>query len=105
MFGDAFAPPAFTIFGPLHWVPTIKLTVQVRARPSPGPLQARFYSRHLTRGVIEEDGEYWGSAGELVAISRQTAKLRLPWWRATPVASYPATQLPSYPAAGPPGRL
>jgi acyl-CoA thioesterase len=78
MFADAFAPPAFTIFGPLHWVPTVELTVQVRAHPAPGPLQARFYSRHLTRGVIEEDGEYWDSAGELVAISRQTAKLRLP---------------------------
>ena len=78
MFADAFAPPAFTIFGPLHWVPTLELTVQVRARPTPGPLQARFYSRHLTRGVIEEDGEYWDSSGELVAISRQTAKLRLP---------------------------
>jgi len=78
MFADAFAPPAFTIFGPLRWVPTIELTVQVRAQPSPGPLQARFYSRHLTRGVIEEDGEFWDSAGELVAISRQTAKLRVP---------------------------
>ena len=78
MFADAFAPPAFTIFGPLHWVPTIELTVQVRAQPTPGPLQARFYSRHLTRGVVEEDGEFWDSAGELVAISRQTAKLRLP---------------------------
>lgn len=78
MFADAFAPPSFTIFGPLRWVPTIELTVQVRARPCAGPLQARFYSRHLTRGVVEEDGEYWDSAGELVAISRQTAKLRLP---------------------------
>ena len=78
MFADAFAPPSFTIFGPLHWVPTVELTVQVRAHPSPGPLQARFYSRHLTRGVIEEDGEFWDSSGQLVAISRQTAKLRVP---------------------------
>ena len=78
MFADAFAPPAFTIFGPLHWIPTVELTVQVRACPAPGPLQGRFYSRHLTRGVIEEDGEFWDSAGDLVAISRQTAKLRLP---------------------------
>lgn len=77
MFTDAFAPPAFTLFGPLHWVPTVELTVQVRAHPSPGPLQVRFSSRHLTQGVIEEDGEFWDSAGQLVAISRQTAKLRL----------------------------
>jgi acyl-CoA thioesterase len=77
MFADAFPPPAFTLFGPLHWVPTVELTVQVRARPAPGPLQARLFSRHLTRGVIEEDGEYWDSAGQLVAISRQTAKIRV----------------------------
>jgi acyl-CoA thioesterase len=77
MFADAFAPPVFTLFGPLRWVPTLELTVQVRAEPSPGPLQVRFYSRHLTRGVIEEDGEFWDSAGQLVALSRQTAKLRL----------------------------
>jgi acyl-CoA thioesterase len=75
MFADAFPPPAFTVFGPQKWVPTVELTVQVRAHPAPGPLQARFYSRHLTRGVIEEDGEFWDSAGRLVCISRQTAKL------------------------------
>jgi acyl-CoA thioesterase len=77
MFADAFSPPVFTIFGPVGWVPTIELTVQVRGAPAPGPLQARFYSRHLTRGIIEEDGEFWDSAGDLVALSRQTAKLRL----------------------------
>ena len=77
MFADTFPPPAFSVFGPLGWVPTLELTVQVRAHPAPGPLQARLFSRHLTRGVIEEDGEYWDSAGQLVAISRQTAKLRL----------------------------
>lgn len=78
MFADALAPPVFTVFGPLHWVPTVELTVQVRGHPAPGPLQARFCSRHLTRGVLEEDGEFWDSAGQLVALSRQTAKLRMP---------------------------
>jgi hypothetical protein len=77
MFADAFPPPVLTVFGPVGWVPTLELTVQVRAHPAPGPLQARLLSRHLTQGVIEEDGEYWDSAGQLVAISRQTAKLRL----------------------------
>tara|TARA_R110001592_G_scaffold363398_2_gene688043 strand:- start:110834 stop:111622 length:789 start_codon:yes stop_codon:yes gene_type:complete len=77
MFADAFPPPVFTVFGPLRWIPTIELTVQVRATPVPGPLQARFYSRHLTRGVVEEDGEFWDSAGNLVALSRQTAKVRV----------------------------
>jgi acyl-CoA thioesterase len=77
MFADAFPPPVFTVFGPVGWVPTVELTVQVRAHPAPGPLQVRLSSRFMTKGVIEEDGEYWDSTGQLVAISRQTAKVRL----------------------------
>tara|TARA_R110002124_G_scaffold313_5_gene1241 strand:+ start:611 stop:1402 length:792 start_codon:yes stop_codon:yes gene_type:complete len=77
MFADAFPPPVFTVFGPVGWVPTVELTVQVRAHPAPGPLQVRLASRYMTRGVIEEDGEYWDSSGQLVALSRQTAKVRL----------------------------
>ena len=78
MFADAFPPPAFSVYGLLGWVPTLELTVQLRARPAPGPVQARLYTRHITNGVVEEDGEYWDSEGQLVAISRQTAKIRLP---------------------------
>lgn len=78
MFADAMPPPVFDVVGLVGWVPTVELTVQVRARPSPGPLQARFLSRHLTGGVVEEDGEFWDSEGKLVAISRQTAKVRVP---------------------------
>lgn len=78
MFADAFPPPVFTVVGPLFWVPTLELSVQVRAHPAPGPLQARLLSRHLTSGVIEEDGEYWDSQGNLVALSRQTALVRVP---------------------------
>jgi len=78
LFADVFPPPAFSVFGVLGWVPTVELTVQVRAKPAPGPVQARLYTRHITNGVVEEDGEYWDSEGNLVAISRQTAKIRLP---------------------------
>ncbi|NQY03204.1 MAG: thioesterase family protein [Halieaceae bacterium] len=78
MFADAFPPPAFSVVGLVGWVPTVELTVQVRAKPAPGPVQARLYSRHATNGVVEEDGEYWDSEGRLVAISRQTAKVRIP---------------------------
>ena len=78
MFADAFPPPAFSILGLVGWVPTVELTVQVRAHPAPGPLQMRLGSRHLTEGVIDEDGEIWDSSGALVAISRQTAKVRVP---------------------------
>ncbi|MBU3069891.1 thioesterase family protein [Aestuariicella sp. G3-2] len=77
-FSDAFPPPAFTYFGPTGWVPTVELTVQVRARPAPGPIQCQFTSRMMTDGITEEDGIMWDSEGKLVAISRQTAKFRLP---------------------------
>ena len=55
----------------------VELTVQVRAHPTPGPLQVGCATRHMTSGVVEEDGEYRDSHGQLVAISRQTAKFRL----------------------------
>ena len=78
MFADAVPPPIFSVLGPIGWVPTLELTVQVRAHPAPGPLQMRMRTRYMTHGVVEEDGEYWDSAGALVALSRQTAKVRVP---------------------------
>jgi acyl-CoA thioesterase len=77
LFADAMAPPVFTVYGVLHWVPTVELSVSVRARPAAGPLQVRFSSRHMSDGVVEEDGELWDSEGKLVALSRQTSKVRV----------------------------
>jgi acyl-CoA thioesterase len=75
-FSDAFPPPAFSLFGAVGWVPTIELTVQVRAKPAPGPIQAYLWSNYLTEGITEEDGLFWDNTGKLVAISRQSAKVR-----------------------------
>lgn len=76
LFADAFPPPIFTVTGAQSWVPTIELTVQLRAQPCAGPIQVRFRSRYMTNGIVEEDGELWDSDGQLVAISRQMARLR-----------------------------
>lgn len=76
LFTDSAPPPVFTYFGPLGWVPTLELSVQIRARPCPGPIQYQFTSHNLTNGVVDEDGILWDSQGQLVAISRQLAKFR-----------------------------
>jgi hypothetical protein len=46
MFVDAFPPAVFSL-GPTGWVPTIELTVHVRARPVSGWLRCRFETRFV----------------------------------------------------------
>ncbi len=72
LFADAFPPAVFEVTE-AGWVPTVELTVHVRARPAPGWLRARFSTRFLVDGWLEEDGELWDEAGRLVAQSRQLA--------------------------------
>jgi acyl-coenzyme A thioesterase PaaI-like protein len=72
LFADGLPPPLFNRVTPA-WVPTIELTVQFRARPSPGWLRAEFRTRFVSGGLLDEDGELWDDAGQLVALSRQLA--------------------------------
>jgi len=78
MFADIMPPPIFTIYGAYGWAPTVELTVQVRRKPAAGPLLARHSTRQVTRGVAETDTEIWDSEGDLVAMARQTYKVRMP---------------------------
>ncbi len=73
---DAF-PPALIGALDVGWIPTVEMTTHVRARPAPGWLRARFHTRALVDGVLEEDGELWDTDDRLVAMSRQIA-LALP---------------------------
>lgn len=70
---DAFFPPLFNAGVTPGWVPTLELTVHIRAVPSRGPIAARFHSDVIAGGLLSEDGELWDSAGTLVAQSRQLA--------------------------------
>lgn len=77
LFADGFPPPIFRKTGPVTWVPTVEMTVQIHGHPAPGPLRCRFQTRHVIGGFAEEDGEIWDSAGRLVALSRQLETIRL----------------------------
>ncbi|MEU3547573.1 thioesterase family protein [Streptomyces longwoodensis] len=71
---DALPPTAFDL-GISGWVPTIELTVHVRARPAPGPVRVAITTRNLAGGFLEEDAEVWDSQDRLVAQSRQLARV------------------------------
>jgi acyl-CoA thioesterase len=75
LIADALPPTVFNIPAPSGWVPTLELTVHVRAIPAPGPLRCRMTTQTLQNGLFEEDGEYWDSSDTLVAQSRQLALL------------------------------
>src|SRR5262249_42874542 len=73
-FADAFPPAVFARIAP-GWVPTLELTVHVRARPATAWLQCVFRTRFVQGDLLEEDGEIWDEDGTLVALSRQLAAL------------------------------
>lgn len=78
LMADAFPPAVFGLLGLVGWVPTVELTVHLRARPAPGWLRVQFVANDLADGRVIEDGALWDSTGRLVAQSRQLALVRLP---------------------------
>ncbi|MEE3507578.1 thioesterase family protein [Pseudomonas sp. 10C3] len=80
LFADAFPPTLFCKLAPEFWgsIPTIEYTVHLKVHPCPGPIYGRFVTDHMVSGLLEVDGELWDCEGNLVAVSRQVAKLRLP---------------------------
>ena len=74
---DGF-PPATLDLGSTGWVPTLELTVYVRALPEPGPLRVRQYTRLVQQGFFDEVCEIWDSRDRLVAQATQLAGVRFP---------------------------
>lgn len=76
---DALPPPIFATTSVPMAVPTVDLTVHIRAMLAkatwnPGDwILTRFTTRHASGGYLEEDGELWTADGTLLAHSRQLA--------------------------------
>jgi hypothetical protein len=77
VFADALPPVTFDL-GLMGWVPTLELTVLVRALPAPGWIRAVQRARLLQDGWLDEECELWDSEGRLVAQARQLAGYRVP---------------------------
>ncbi|MEU8267948.1 thioesterase family protein [Sphaerisporangium sp. NPDC049002] len=71
---DALPPVVFSA-GCRGWAPTVELTWHLRALPAPGWLTLIGQGRLIRDGWFDEDVEVWDSEGNLVAQSRQLARL------------------------------
>ena len=76
LFADAFPPAVFGLLGMVGWVPTVELTIHLRARPAPGWMLGQFSAHDLADGRVIEDGALWDATGRLVLQSRQLALVR-----------------------------
>lgn len=73
---DSFPPPIFASQGPVVWVPTLELSLNMRNTPKTHWLKCVFRSNFLNNGIVEGDGEIWDEDGELIAISRHISQFR-----------------------------
>ena len=76
---DFWPPSMFNRMGPVTGVPTVDLTVHLRAALPLAEAHdddwylANFRSRLAAEGFVEEDGELWSADGRLLVQSRQLA--------------------------------
>ncbi len=75
---DAFPPATFDVARERGWVPTLELTVYVRALPAPGPVRILHKARLIDDGRVDEVCFVWDVTGRLVAQSTQLAAVGLP---------------------------
>lgn len=74
---DALPPATFDL-GSVGWVPTLELTVYVRAVPAAGPFRVRQRVITMTADRVDEVCEVVDSVGTVVATGHQLAGIRLP---------------------------
>lgn len=73
---DSFPPATFTL-GSIGWVPTLEMTVYIRAVPEPGPLRIRQRARVLGPPVVDQVCEVWDAKDRVVAQATQLALVRM----------------------------
>jgi hypothetical protein len=73
---DGFPPATFDVEY-AGWVPTLELTVYVRALPVPGPVRILQRAQLIEGRRVDEACFVWDSAGRLVAQGSQLAGIRL----------------------------
>ena len=73
--GDCFPPATFNL-GSIGWVPTLQLTVYLRALPAPGPLKVRQSITVVHGRLVDEVCHIVDSEGILVAHATQLAQAR-----------------------------
>ena len=73
---DAFPPASFDIEH-AGWVPTLELTVYVRALPAAGPVRVLQRAQLIDAQRIDETCFVWDTTGRLVAQGTQLAGIRL----------------------------
>ncbi len=71
-------PPATLRIGSTGWVPTLQMSVYVRARPEPGWLGIRFTGNLVADGLVDETCVLWDEGRRVVAQATQLARLRFP---------------------------
>ena len=74
-FVDAIPPATFPI-GSSGWVPTLQMSVYVRALPTTDWLGIRIEAHAVTGGMVDETCTLWDSAGHVVAQGTQLARVR-----------------------------
>ncbi|MGA8726167.1 MAG: thioesterase family protein [Acidimicrobiales bacterium] len=73
---DSF-PPATIDIEFSGWVPTLELTVYVRALPAPGPVRVLQRAQLIESGRVDETCFVWDRKGRLVAQGTQLAGIRI----------------------------
>ena len=72
---DILPPVVQNKFGPLGWIPTLTLTCNIRQLPKTNRLFIDGLAKDISNGYFEQDCCIWDLDGNLVATSRQLAKI------------------------------